>query len=112
MKRSKEELLEQVKKVIGENTSDEAVTLLEDISDTFDNSGSGSTKELEDKIAELEQKVKDTDSEWRKKYTDRFFNPSPTDKPDDPVIENDSDETDDSNKKKTFDDLFTDGKEK
>lgn len=75
--KSKEELIEQIKKAVGDNTSDDIITLLEDVSDTLDNTKGGSTKELEDKIAELENKVKETDDNWRKKYTDRFYNPDP-----------------------------------
>ena len=105
--RTKDEILEQLKTRIGDEPDDESIAFLEDVTDTI--------SDYESKIGDTEDwksKYEANDKEWRKKYTDRFFNPSPTDKPDDPVIESDSDDTDDSNKKKTFDDLFTDGKEK
>ena len=69
MKKSKEEIIAQIKGVIGDNTSDEALALLEDVSDTFDDLQGGSTKELEDKIAELEKKIEETDTNWRKRIS-------------------------------------------
>ena len=111
MKRTKDEILSGVKSLLGDNISDEGIALIEDISDTLDGSQGGSTKELEDKIKELEDKVKETDEMWRKKYTDRFFNPdpSPHDK-DDP--DNDTEEEDEEDNEPTkFDDLFSSGEE-
>lgn len=104
--KSKEELLSSLKTVIGDNPSDDAIALLEDISDTLDNSTGGSSDEDKKKIEELEKQVKEVDESWRKKYTDRFFSPSDP-KEDDP---REDDPTEDDSKKhspKTFDELFT-----
>lgn len=102
--KSKDELLQSVKGLLGDTPSDEGIALLEDISDTLDNSTGGSSDEDKKKIEELEKKVKEVDDNWRKKYTDRFMKPS-DDNPDEPVDDNPEDEED--NSPKTFDELFS-----
>lgn len=106
MKRNKNELISQVKSIVGDNNSDEVIALFEDIADTFDGTENDSVSELQSKITDLENKVKEVDSNWRKKYTDRFSNPSPENKPDDPVIDSASSSKEDTPVKETFDDLF------
>lgn len=62
MKKTLEELQETYKNIIGDNTSDEALSFLEDITDSF-------SKPDVDWKAKYEQ----NDAEWRQKYRDRFF---------------------------------------
>lgn len=69
MKKSKEEINAQLKAFIGDNTSDEAISLLEDINDSMDEVDVSS---YEKDIADLTQKVLDTEAEWRNKYISRF----------------------------------------
>ena len=102
--KSKDELLQSVKGLLGDTPSDEGIALLEDISDTLDNSTGSSSDEDKKKIEELEKKVKEVDDNWRKKYTDRFMKPS-DDNPDE-LDEDDSEEQED-NSPKTFDELFS-----
>lgn len=60
-----EELIEKVKARIGEDTSDEAIGFLEDVSDTL--------ADYNDKLKEdWKTKYEENDKEWRKRYTDRF----------------------------------------
>ena len=106
--KSKEELLSSLKTVIGDNPSDDAIALLEDITDTLDNSTGGSSDEDKKKIKELEKQVKDIDETWRKKYTDRFFSPSDTKDDDDNDDTKDDDDDDKKDSPKTFDELFSD----
>lgn len=61
-KRTKDELLAALKGVLGDNQSDEAIALIEDVTDTF-----------EAPAEDWEQKYKDNDAAWRQKYTERFF---------------------------------------
>lgn len=61
-KRTKDELLTALRGVLGDNQSDEAIELIEDITDTF-----------EAPAEDWEQKYKDNDAAWRQKYTERFF---------------------------------------
>lgn len=104
--KSKEELLSTVKTLIGDNPSDDAIALLEDISDTLDNSTGGSSDEDKKKIEELEKQVKEVDETWRKKYTDRFFSPSDP-KEDDPSEDDPKEGEGENHSPKTFEELFT-----
>lgn len=92
---SKESLLEKIRDMIGtENAeSDEAISLLEDISDTFDDLSSQVSQ-----AGDYKKKYEENDAEWRKRYHDRFFY----------VTEDDinEDDKDDEVEKKTFESLF------
>ena len=73
MVRTKDELLASIKSKFGDDTSDETITLLEDISDTLDTTKEG---------AEWKKKYEENDKMWRDKYTSRFFdNPTPAPTP-------------------------------
>lgn len=104
--KSKDELLQSVKGLLGDTPSDEGIALLEDISDTLDNSTGSSSDEDKKTIEELQKKVKEVDDNWRKKYTERFMKPSDDSNSDDEQDEDDSEEQDD-NSPKTFDELFS-----
>lgn len=110
--KSKEELLSTIKSVIGDTPSDEALTLLEDLSDTLDNSTGSSSDEDKKKIEELEKQVKDTDDMWRKRYADRFFSPSDEPSKDDPAKDSTDDDDKEDDSPKTFEELFSAGEEK
>ena len=64
MKKTLEELLSVAKAYIKEDTSDEALGLIEDIKDSF-------APEGEDWKAKYEE----NDKAWRAKYKERFFSP-------------------------------------
>ena len=102
MVRTKDELINALKEVIGDNNSDSAISLLEDVTDTFG--------DFENKLSDPEdwkKKFEENDKMWRKKYTDRFS--SPVNKTDDNVeveTENEIDEENVEEKTPTFDDLF------
>lgn len=97
MIRSKDELISMISQRIGEDNSDEAITLLEDISDTF--------TDFESKTADTtnwKEKYEENDKEWRDRYKERFMN---GDAPqDEPFIE----EVEEP-KRYSFDDLFKEG---
>lgn len=69
MKRSLEELLESAKNILGENSSDEALAFIEDITDSY------SKPEVD-----WEAKYKENDAQWRQKYRDRFYSDVPQEK--------------------------------
>ena len=95
---TREQILEKIKQRIGEDTSDEALKLIEDISDTI-NDYETKTKDTTD----WEKKYKENDEQWRKKYKDRFFNaPAKDDKND---YEYDDDDESKENKL-TYENLF------
>ena len=73
---NKEDFMSRIKDRIGEDTSDEAMAFIEDMSDTYadlegrtvDNSA-----EWEEKYNALAQEKDNLDKEWRDKYKARFF---------------------------------------
>lgn len=70
---TKEEFLANLKSRVGEDTSDEALKYLEDMTDTFNDltkKALGNKKTDE----EWEKELKAKDEEWRVKYRERFFN--------------------------------------
>lgn len=100
MKLSKEELLIKVKNYIGDDTSEEAVSLLEDVDDSMSDSNDG----------EWEQKFHELDESWKQKYIERFGSGEPEQNKEDDSKEDESKE-DDSEEEKTFDELFEKGDE-
>lgn len=72
--RTREELINLISNRIGEDTSDEAISLLEDVTDTIN--------DYENRISpdgvDWKQKYNDNDSAWRRKYKERFSQAIPT----------------------------------
>lgn len=67
---SKEVLLERIRGMTGgENAeSDESISLLEDISDTFEDLSAQVSQ-----AGDYKKKYEENDAEWRKRYRERFF---------------------------------------
>lgn len=86
--KSIDEILNAVKERIGDDTSDSAISFVEDISDTFN-----SLYEQEN----WKQKYEQNDSEWRKKYRDRFLSGESS---------SDDDNSGDANEPLTYEKLF------
>lgn len=89
--KTRDEIMSQLQSIIGEDTSDETLAFIQDVSDTLGNDNSAQ------RITQLETQLEDQDKEWRKKYRDAFF----TGKPDETLDEEEHD-----NKPKRFEDLF------
>lgn len=62
-KLSKDELIEKVKKYVGDRTDDETIEIIEDITDSIDSSDAD----------EWKRKYEENDKMWRDKYVSRFF---------------------------------------
>lgn len=80
--RSKDEIMEVIKARIGTDTSDEALEVIEDITDTLD--------DYEARIAgagDWKAKYEENDAAWRQRYKDRFFGSGSDDIKDDPEVE-------------------------
>lgn len=73
-KLSKDELIEKVKKYVGDRTDDETIEIIEDISDSIDSSDAD----------EWRQKFEENDKMWRDKYISRFLEKK-EDEPDTPT---------------------------
>ena len=92
--KTREEILESLRGRFGEEPTDDDITLLEDITDTF--------TDFETKTSDAtnwKNKYEENDKAWKKKYSERFFSkevdaPDNKDDPDDKPM-------------KTYDDLFT-----
>jgi thiamine pyrophosphate-dependent acetolactate synthase large subunit-like protein len=98
MVRSKDEILASIHSRIGEDNSDEAIALVEDINDTFDDLSTKASSTVD-----WEKKYNELDADWRKKYTERFFTPSSDV---DPIAEELNKEVPDEKKVLTYEDLF------
>lgn len=69
----KESIMTRLNALIGDRTDDEALSIVEDISDTIDSaSGTGMVTE-----EEADRRVAEKEEEWRKKYKERFFSGEP-----------------------------------
>lgn len=70
MKLTKEELLNSIKDKFNEDTSDETLKFIEDVTDTI-NSYEDNSKE------DWKAKYEQNDAEWRQRYKERFFQSEP-----------------------------------
>ena len=101
--KSKEEILNSVKTLLGENQTDEALNFLEDIEDTFnDLSSKISNPDKEDWKAKYEE----NDRTWRQRYRDRFFGGT-SDKPDHELEAPQPEVKEIPHNPETYDELFT-----
>ena len=89
--RTAEELLASIRTRIGDDQSDEAIALVEGVSDTLNSMKN-------DNNEDWKKKYEENDANWRKKYTERFFSDEPEPEPE-PKPETD-------NTPRTFSDLF------
>lgn len=96
--KKKDELMATLKTRMGEDSSDESLSLIEDISDTFDDLTNKAKVDWETKYQEL-------DKSWRERYRNRFFNGNNNDDDED----NDDDMSNRGNKPLTFNELFKEG---
>lgn len=92
--KTREDILTAIKAKLGEQTDDDTIALLEDVTDTF--------TDLEEKAkgdgTDWKKRYEETDEAWRKKYTERFYSAEP--KPNEPKPDTETEEI------KNFSDLF------
>lgn len=93
--RTREEILESVRTMMGDSTDDNSLGFLEDISDTLDDY---ETRVQGDGI-DWKQKYEENDANWRKTYKERFFGKQE----DVPPVD---DHNDTPEEKTRFEDLF------
>ena len=96
MIRSTEEIIESVRDRIEDLTTDESIAFLEDLQDTLT---ALETRAAGDGI-DWKARYEENDSEWRQRYTDRFFNKDESDPLPDPEPKPVEDAP------KTFEELF------
>ena len=69
MVKTKDELLASIKERFKDDTSDETISFIEDVSDTINDLETRASDETDWK-----SKYEENDKQWREKYRDRFFN--------------------------------------
>ena len=89
-KLSKDELIEKVRKYVGDRTDDETIAIIEDISDSIDSSDAD----------EWKKKYEENDKMWRDKYISRFVEKK-EDEPDTPT-----EHEEEEKEYNSFEDLF------
>ena len=99
MIKSKEELLNAIKAIIPDDSTDDALSLFEDLSDTLEENKNNDNEDWKTKYEE-------NDKMWRERYRDRFFsgdNPVARTNPEEnPIPEDDPEKPEPM----TFDELF------
>lgn len=94
--KTREEILESFRTRLGENTDDDSISFLEDVTDTLDDF----EKRANGDGTDWKSKYEENDANWRKKYTERFFSGEPNPEP------NPEPKPEPDNTPRTFSDLF------
>ena len=92
MVRNRDEILAAIRERVGDDTSDEALALIEDVSDTLDAAGNPGG---------WERRYQELDASWRQRYKERFFS-----KPKDEIEDADPVREPEESKPQTFEELF------
>lgn len=94
-KLSKDELIEKVRKYVGDRKDDDTIEIIEDISDSIDSS----------EADEWKKKFEENDKMWRDKYISRFV-----EKKEDELV-TPTEHEDEEKEYKSFEDLFEEEEE-
>ena len=97
---SREDYLERLNTLVGEDNTDEALQIIEDFTDTFDNLG---TQNDNNDNENWKEKYEELDATWRQKYRDRFMNSQTTEED---VIEEQEDNVELDGEMREYDELF------
>lgn len=89
-KLSKDELIEKVKKYVGDRTDDETIEIIEDITDSISSTDAD----------EWKKKYEENDKMWREKYISRFLEKKEDD------IDTPTEHEEEEKEYKSFEDLF------
>lgn len=66
---TRDQFFDRIREHIGDDASDESISFMEDITDTYNDM---ETRAAGDGV-DWEQRYKDLDENWKKRYTHRFF---------------------------------------
>ena len=97
---SKDDFMKRIQERIGDDTSDDAMTFIEDMSDTYN--------DFETRVNASDEeawktKYDELDKSWREKYKARFFD---LDTSSEEIKEAQTEDVEDDGSEKTFEDLF------
>lgn len=111
--RTRDEILGSMKTVLGDNASDDALSLIEDFTDTMTDMesrlGEDWKAKYDENNASWEKKYKDNDTAWRTKYRERFFgggDPSNGITTPGAVVQDNADDLQRESEVKSFSELF------
>lgn len=93
---SRDELIEKVRKYVGDRTDDETIEIIEDISDSFDSPDADAWK----------KKYEENDKMWRDKYIARFLDNTEEEKITPSEHKEEEEEEEEEKEFNTYDDLF------
>lgn len=93
----RDKFFERIRERIGEDDSDETISFLEDITDTYEDLERGRDSEDNE---DWKRKYEENDAEWRRKYRERFFTSGKE------IKEEQEEDVKDDGKKKTYKELF------
>ena len=99
----KEDFFKRIREQIGDDTSDESIAFLEDVTDTY-NALEQSSKDETD----WKSKYEELDENWKKRYRDRFFEGNGDEPETTPhtAMEKQKENVKADGEKKDFEDLF------
>ena len=99
--RTRDEILAAIRSRLGDDTSDDVLTIIEDIDDTF--------KDYETRAGEdWKSKYDELDAHWRKRYRDRFFQKADNEETTPEKVKDDNEEDlKEESEVKDFDELFS-----
>lgn len=100
MKKSKADIISELKAFIGDNNSDEAISLIENVSDSINEN---------DETEELRRQLEEQDKAWRQRYIDRFNNEESEETKKIINVDNGDDSDDSNDKPLTYENLFEEG---
>ena len=92
--KTRDEIVASFNQLIGDNSSDEVLSLIEDITDTMNANNNNEYNK---------QRYDELDASWRQRYKERFLSGKPTD-------EDEEDFEDEKPKKLTYESLFKEEK--
>lgn len=67
---SRDQYFERVHNIVGDDSTDESISLLEDLTDTYNDLENRANADSEN----WEQKYNELNEQWKKRYKSRFFN--------------------------------------
>ena len=104
--RNATELMDALRNLLGEDTSDDTLLFIEDVNDTLSN-----YERMVADVTDWQSKYDALDQEWRKRYRDRFFQAGAEDEKDSFIEDVNDLEEQQEDEPETFEDLFEEVKE-
>lgn len=70
---NREEFMNAIEQLSGDNADDATMELIANVTETFDDLSARATADIDSINAEHEKEMKELDDAWRKKYKDAYF---------------------------------------